>query len=46
MEWLKKAVAGGSKFTARIKEDKDFDALRDRPDFANLLGTLRTPPAG
>jgi non-specific serine/threonine protein kinase/serine/threonine-protein kinase len=46
MEWLKKAVAGGSKHAARIKQDKDFDALRDRPDFANLLGTLRTPPAG
>jgi tetratricopeptide (TPR) repeat protein len=46
MEWLKKAVAGGSKYADRIKQDKDCDSLRDRPDFANLLETLGTSPAG
>jgi hypothetical protein len=37
MDWLKKAVAAGYKNVAKIKEDKDLDALRDRSDFAVLL---------
>jgi tetratricopeptide (TPR) repeat protein len=37
MDWLKKALAAGYKNTANIKRDKDLDALRDRPDFRQLL---------
>jgi len=37
MDWLKKAVAAGYKDVAKIKADKDLDALRERPDFRQLL---------
>jgi tetratricopeptide (TPR) repeat protein len=37
MAWLKKAVDAGYSDLARLKGDKDFDALRGRTDFRNLL---------
>lgn len=45
MVWLQKAVAGGYGDAARLKQEKDFASLRDRPDFKKLLGELeaRTP---
>jgi tetratricopeptide (TPR) repeat protein len=43
MEWLKKAVAAGYKDVARMKRDKDLDALRDRDDFKALVTELERP---
>jgi tetratricopeptide (TPR) repeat protein len=40
MAWLKQAVAAGHKDAAPMKQDKDLDALRDRPDFKKLLADL------
>jgi hypothetical protein len=40
MGWLKQAVAAGYQDAAHIKEDKDLNALRDRPDFRKLLAYL------
>jgi hypothetical protein len=40
MAWLTQAVAAGYKDVAHMKEDKDLDALRDRPDFKKLLAEL------
>jgi hypothetical protein len=37
MNWLKKAVAAGYNDVAQMKTGKDFDALRDRADFIELL---------
>jgi serine/threonine protein kinase/tetratricopeptide (TPR) repeat protein len=39
--WLKKSIAAGFKDVAHIKKDKDFDALRDRADFQELVGQLQ-----
>jgi non-specific serine/threonine protein kinase/serine/threonine-protein kinase len=44
MDWLKQAVASGYKDAAHMKQDKDLDALRDRPDFVKLMAVLQTPP--
>jgi len=45
MAWLKKAVAAGWKDRAYTEKDTDLDALRDRPDFKELLETLpKAPP--
>jgi tetratricopeptide (TPR) repeat protein len=38
--WLKQAVAAGYKDAARLKRDRDLDALRGRADFARLVTTL------
>jgi serine/threonine protein kinase len=40
MAWLQKAIAAGFKDKAKLKEDKDLDALRDRDDFKKLLADL------
>jgi hypothetical protein len=37
MAWLERAVAGGSRYVAGVKDDKDLDALRDRADFEKLV---------
>jgi serine/threonine protein kinase len=41
--WLKQAIDAGYRNTARLKQDKDLDALRDRPDFTKLLAPLPGP---
>jgi hypothetical protein len=40
MARLNKAVAAGYNDVAKIKTGKDFDTLRDRPDFKKLLAGL------
>jgi serine/threonine protein kinase/tetratricopeptide (TPR) repeat protein len=40
MAWLRQAVAAGYRDAAHVKEDKDLDALRDRPDFTKLVRTM------
>jgi tetratricopeptide (TPR) repeat protein len=40
MAVLKQAVTKGYKDVAHMKQDKDLDALRDRPDFKKLLAEL------
>jgi serine/threonine protein kinase/tetratricopeptide (TPR) repeat protein len=40
MAWLEQAVAAGYRNAARVKQDKDLDALRGRPDFARLVTAL------
>jgi serine/threonine protein kinase/tetratricopeptide (TPR) repeat protein len=40
MALLKQAVAAGYKDAARLKQDRDLDALRDRADFTRLVTTL------
>jgi hypothetical protein len=45
MAWLKQAVAAGYKNAARVKQDKDLDALRERADFTSLVTTLQGPGA-
>jgi hypothetical protein len=40
MAWLNKSVAAGYNDVAEIKTGKDFDTLRDRPDFKKLLAKL------
>jgi len=40
MEWLRKAVAAGYKNATQLAQDKDFDVLRDRDDFKQLLATV------
>jgi non-specific serine/threonine protein kinase/serine/threonine-protein kinase len=40
MAWLQQAVSAGYRSAAHMKQDKDLDALRDRPDFKKLLATL------
>jgi hypothetical protein len=37
---LRQAVAGGYKDAARLKKDRDLDALRGRDDFRLLLAEL------
>jgi tetratricopeptide (TPR) repeat protein len=39
--WLKQAVAAGYKDVAKMKQDKDLDALRDRADFRRLVEELK-----
>ena len=40
MAWLQQAVAAGYKDTAKMKKDKDLDAVRERPDFKKLVAEL------
>jgi eukaryotic-like serine/threonine-protein kinase len=40
MTWLKQAVATGHMTAAKIAEDHDLDALRDRDDFKKLAAEL------
>jgi serine/threonine protein kinase len=40
MAWLEQAVAAGYKNAARLKQDRDLDALRRRADFTKLLTAL------
>jgi hypothetical protein len=40
MTFLKQAVDAGYKKIANLKEDKDLDSLRNRPDFRKLLADL------
>jgi tetratricopeptide (TPR) repeat protein len=35
--WLKQAGAAGYRNAARLKQDRDLDALRDRADFTNIV---------
>jgi eukaryotic-like serine/threonine-protein kinase len=41
MTWLHKAVAAGFKDKDALAKRKEFDALRDRPDFRTLIGELQ-----
>ncbi|HEV8071942.1 MAG TPA: serine/threonine-protein kinase [Planctomycetaceae bacterium] len=41
MDWLKQAAAAGFKDAAHIKQDKDLNALRARPDFQQLVAKLQ-----
>ena len=43
MELLRKAVATGYKDVTHMKQDKDLDPLRSRPDFQKLLESLSPP---
>jgi hypothetical protein len=45
MAWLHKAVAAGYKDAAQLSTDKDFDSLRDHPDFQALVASLKTQQA-
>jgi serine/threonine protein kinase len=40
LAWLKQAIAAGYHDAAHLKQDKAFDALRDRPDYQKLLAGL------
>ena len=40
MEWLHKAVAAGFKNVDLLKNQKDFDVLRDRDDFRKMVAEL------
>jgi eukaryotic-like serine/threonine-protein kinase len=40
MAWLTQAVAAGYNDVARMKTDRNLDALRDRPDLQKLLAEL------
>ncbi|MBX9625641.1 MAG: serine/threonine-protein kinase [Gemmataceae bacterium] len=40
MEWLRKAVAAGFRDRNHMDGDADLDALRGRPDFRALVGSL------
>jgi serine/threonine protein kinase len=44
MAWLNGAVAAGYKDAAQLERDRDFDTLRDRPDFRELMATLKVRP--
>jgi tetratricopeptide (TPR) repeat protein len=46
MAWLRQAVAEGYQNGARLKEDKNLDALRERADFAKLITALQASPSG
>jgi tetratricopeptide (TPR) repeat protein len=37
LEWLWKASAAGYRDVAKLQQDKEWDLLRDRPDFRKLL---------
>jgi serine/threonine protein kinase len=41
MAWLNQAFAAGFRNAAQLQQDRDFDALRDRADFRELLTTLQ-----
>jgi hypothetical protein len=45
MAWLKQAVAAGYHDFARLKTDKDLDALHDRQDFRDLVAELEAAKA-
>jgi serine/threonine protein kinase/tetratricopeptide (TPR) repeat protein len=45
MAWLAQSVNAGFKNAAHMKQDKDLDALRDRPDFVNLVAALPARPS-
>src|SRR5262249_11867735 len=40
LAWLRQAVAAGYSNAARLKRDRDLDALRDRADFTKLVSKL------
>jgi serine/threonine protein kinase len=40
MRWLQKAIAAGYNDIARVNEDQDLNALRDRDDFTKLVTDL------
>jgi hypothetical protein len=40
LAWLTRAIAAGYKDAAHLKQDKDLDALRDRPAFTKLVTRL------
>jgi serine/threonine protein kinase/tetratricopeptide (TPR) repeat protein len=40
MAWLKQAIAAGYKNAARLKRDRNLDALRNREDFTKLVTVL------
>lgn len=44
MQWLHKAVHAGYKDAAQMEKDRDFDALRERADFKELLAALEKAP--
>jgi serine/threonine-protein kinase len=45
MELLREAVGKGYKNVAQMKQDADLDALRQRPDFRQLLADLEAKPS-
>jgi tetratricopeptide (TPR) repeat protein/tRNA A-37 threonylcarbamoyl transferase component Bud32 len=46
VEWLTKAVAAGYKDAGQLKTDKDFESIRGRQDFQNILRRMEVtlPP--
>ena len=44
MAWLAKAVAAGYKNVTQLKAESDYDSLRDRADFKQLLAALEEKP--
>jgi serine/threonine protein kinase/tetratricopeptide (TPR) repeat protein len=40
LAWLGQAAAAGFKDAARLRQDRDLDALRDRADFTKLVAVL------
>jgi hypothetical protein len=42
MVWLKQAVAAGWNNPAHMEADHDLDVLRERADFKELLGNLKS----
>jgi hypothetical protein len=45
MSWLQKAVAGGYRNLAEIKQNTELDKLRDREDFKKLISDLEAQQA-
>ncbi len=43
MAWLQKAVAAGWSNVTKVEADPDLDAIRDRADFKELMGKLKSP---
>jgi hypothetical protein len=43
VDWLKQALAAGYENRSRVKQEKDFAALRDRADFVKLVKMLEDP---
>jgi hypothetical protein len=46
VELLRQAVQQGYKDVAHMKKDPDLDALRQRPDFRQLLADLEAKAPG
>ncbi len=44
MAWLGKAVAAGFHDKDRLAKTREFDSMRDRPDFRKLMAELEAKP--